>query len=513
MPAANLPVIVGVAQHVSRSRDLADAREPLAMMEIVARAAEEDAGVPGLLARVDSLQLVNILSWPYPDAPGLLSERLGARPAERIYTAVGGESPQRIINSTAERIVNGDVRLALLCGAEAMHSFRRARKEGVKLPWHPRGVPQQTVGDNRSGFSEAEARHGAAMPTHVYPLFENALRAHLGLRIEDHRRRLGELCQRFSAVAAGNPYAWFPEPLSVEEITTVSPDNRMICFPYPKRMNAIMEVDQAAALILTGSHTARELGIPEDRWVYLWGCGDANDKWFVSDRMNLHSSPALRAATQRALKMAGLTVDGIEFFDLYSCFPVAVQLAMAELGLAFDDPRPLTVTGGLPYAGGPGNNYVMHSVAATVGRLRQDPDAKALVSGLGWFATKHAAGVYSARRPPGERWQRADPQSDQAPLDAMESPPTVERAEGAASVESYTVVFDREGEPERGIVIGRLGDGEKPGARPDGRPSGRFIANTAPDKDLLWSLTREDFIGASGRVSYDAESGRNLFRP
>jgi acetyl-CoA C-acetyltransferase len=505
MPAPNLPVIVGVGQYVNRSRDLSEAREPLDIIDTVARAAQDDAGVQGLLPGIDSLQVVNIIAWPYPDTPGLVAERLGARPAHRIYSTIGGDTPQRLINETAERIVRGETRLALLCGTEVLHSVRRARKEGVKLPWHPRGVPREMAGDKRNGFSEVDARHGAAFPPNVYPLFENALRAHLGLSIKEHRRQLGALCQRLSAVAARNPYAWFPNPLSAEEITTVSPDNRMICFPYTKRMNAIIEVDQAAAIIMTGSQTARELGIPEDRWVYLWGCGDANDKWFISDRIDLHSSPALRAATGRALGMAGLTAHDIDIFDLYPCFPVAVQLTMAELGLTIDDPRPLTVTGGLAYAGGPGNNYVMHSVATTVARLRENPEATALVTGLGWFVSKHSAGVYSVRRPPGERWQRTDPEADQVKLEAMESPPAVEQAEGPASVESYTVQFGREGEPELGIVIGRLGDGEKPGAR--------FIANTPPDSDLLWAMTRQEFIGTSGRVHHDAESGRNVFQP
>jgi acetyl-CoA C-acetyltransferase len=505
MPPADLPVIVGAGQYTNRSRDLADAREPLEMMDIVARAAQDDAGAQHLLARIDSLQVVNIIAWPYTDAPGLLAERLGARPAHRIYTTVGGDTPQRIINATAERIARGETRLALLCGAEVLHSVPLARKEGFRLPWHRRGVPQEMVGDNRNGVSQVEGRHGAVMPSRVYPLFENALRAHLGLSIEEHRQRLGHLCQRLSAVAVDNPYAWFQQALTADEITTVSPDNRMICFPYPKRMNAIIEVDQAAAVIMTGSQTARELGIPEDRWVYLWGCGDANDKWFVSDRVNLYSSPAIRAATSRALEMADLTVDEIDFFDLYSCFPSAVQLAMRELGLPFDESRPFTVTGGLPYAGGPGNNYVMHAVATAVARLRLNPSQKALITGLGWFATKHSAGVYSAQRPPQERWQRTDLEDDQARLEAMESPPTVQQAEGPAAVESYTVLFDRQGEPEQGIVIGRLADGETLGAR--------FIANTPPDSDLLWSMTQEEFVGASGRVRQGAEGGRNIFEP
>jgi acetyl-CoA C-acetyltransferase len=265
-----------------------------------------------------------------------------------------------------------------------------------------------------------------------------------------------------------------------------------------------MEVNQAAAVIMTGSQTAAELGIPEDRWVYLWGCGDAKDKWFVSDRVNLHSSPAIGACTRRALGMAGLSVDEIDMFDLYSCFPSAVQMAMEQLGLAPDEARPLTLTGGLAYAGGPGNNYVMHSLATALARLRERPQAKALLTALGWFATKHSAGVYSAQRPPGERWQRVDPEVDQAQVEAMDSPPSIDSAEGAASVESYTVVFDREGEPEQGVIVGRLGDGEKPGAR--------FFANTPPDADLMRAMTREEFIGTSGRVEPDAGSERNIFR-
>lgn len=505
MSEANLPVIVGVGQLTNRAPELSDAIEPLEMMHAVARAAETDAGVPGLLSRIDSLQIVNVMAWPYADAVGLLAERLGAEPSHRRYTAVGGENPQRIINETAERIVRGETRLAFLTGAEVLHSARRARKEGVELPWHERGNPRHVEGDTRVGFNDSESLHGAQRPIVMYPLFENALRAHLGLSIEEHRQRLGKLYERFSAVAAENPHAWFREALTADDITTVSPDNRMVCFPYPKRMNAIMQVDQSAGVLLTGSRTARELGIPEDRWVYLLGCGDANDKWFVSDRVNLYSSPAIGTATRRALTMAALTADDIAFFDLYSCFPVAVQMAMAEVGLAIDDPRPLTVTGGLAYAGGPGNNYTMHSVAAAVERLREDRQAKALVTGLGWFATKHSVGIYSAARPTKRTWERTDPKVDQETIEAMESPPTVDRAEGPASVESYTVQFSREGEPDMGLVVGRLADGEKPGAR--------FIANTETDRELLLAMTREEFVGATGTVAPDAESGRNIFRP
>ncbi len=499
---ANSPVIVGVGQLTNRPRSVEDAIEPVEMMAGVARAAEADTGVAGLLSQVDSVQVVNILSWAYPDAPGLLAARLGARPAHKLYSTVGGETPQRLVNETAEAIAGGRLRLALLAGAEALESRRLARRANARLPWPVRGNPEHVAGDQRPGFAEAEARHGATLPTRMYPLFENAIRAHAGSSIPEHQQHLGRLCARFAAVAAGNPYAWFPAARTAEEIAAVGPQNRMVCFPYPKLMNAIIEVDQAAAVIVTGAATARELGIPEERWVYLRGCGDANDKWFVGERLNYYSSPAIRAATSRALGMAGIGADDVTMFDLYSCFPSAVQLALEALGVPPDDHRPLTVTGGLPYAGGPGNNYVMHSIAAMVERLRERRDDYALVTGLGWFATKHSAGVYSARSPRGE-WRRTPPADDQQRLDAMQSPPLIEAADGPAVVETYTVAFSREGAREQGIVVGRL----------DGGIGARFFANTEADPALLSSMTQEEFVGRRGRVSHDPATRKNLFRP
>jgi acetyl-CoA C-acetyltransferase len=489
-----------VGQLTNHLKSLDEAIEPAEMMAHVARAAAEDAGSPDLLARLDSLQVVNILSWQYPDAPGMLAGKIGASPAHKLYSAVGGDTPQRLVNETAQAIVEGRTRIALLAGVEGMAARRMARRRETRVVWPVHGAPENIVGDMRMGFSEVEARHGAMSPVRVYPLFENALRVHLGQTIEEHQRYVGDLCARFTQVAAKNPYAWFPIARTAEEITTIGPKNRWICFPYPKRMNAIMEVDQAAAVIITGSETAKGLGIPEDKWAYVLGCGEAAEKWLVSERVDYHHSPAIKAATSRALSQAGLGVDDIDFFDIYSCFPSAVQYGLGALGLDTKEPRDLTVTGGLPYFGGPGNNYVMHSIASTVERLRANPGQRALVTGLGWFATKHSAGVYSGRPPTGE-WRRTDPAIDQAKVDADVSPPSTAEPNGPATVETYTVVFGREGEPETGIVIGRLGDGT------------RFIANTPPDAALLESITREEFIGSKGQVSHDAATLKNTFDP
>jgi acetyl-CoA C-acetyltransferase len=508
--ATNYPIIVGAGQLTNHPRTIDDAIEPMEMMATVARAAETDAGVSGLFARADSVQVVNILSWQYQDAPGVLAQRIGAQPTHTLYSAVGGDTPQRLINETAQAIVEGRTRLALIAGVEGMQSRRLARKLDHKFSW-PRGTPERIEADGRNGFTEVEARHGAIRPTSVYPLFENAIRAQLGHGIDEHQRHLGKLYSRFAVVAAENPYAWFPQARTPEEITEVGPANRWVAFPYPKLMNAIMEVDQAAAVIVTGSETARELGIPEDRWVYLRGCGDAKEKWFMSDRVNYHSSPAIRATTQRALGMAGIGVDDVAFFDIYSCFPSAVQLALGALGIAPDDPRPLTVTGGLAYAGGPGNNYVMHSVATAVQRLREAPDQYALVTALGWFSTKHSAGVYSARRPSGD-WLRTDPAVDQAQVEAMESPDFAETPEGPATIETYTVIFNRDGGPEQAIIIGRLGvlvgQGPSPHPRPPGAGGG-----PAPPPPPTTSLLRQRRAGSSRPARNDARRVRGPSRP
>ncbi len=322
--------------------------------------------------------------------------------------------------------------------------------------------------------------------------------AQYGLSIAAHQPRLGKLCARFSRVAAHHPYAWFRQPRSAAEIATVTPQNRLVGFPYPKYRNAIMEVDQSAALLMTSVGAARQLGIDPSRWVYLWGCGDAQDLWFVSERVNYHSSPASRAAGEQALGMAGVTIGDIERFDLYSCFPSAVQIGRDMLGIRADDARPLTVSGGLPYHGGPGNNYMTHAIATLMAQLRAAPGDKGLVTGLGWYLTKHSVGIYSGAPPP-RRWRRHVPDHDQAGLDSMPHPPLATTPQGRGVIETYTVLHDRGGAPIRGIIVCRLDDGR------------RFIANTPDDRGVYDGLMAQEGIGRPGAVS--SRDGMNVFTP
>lgn len=505
-----IPVLIGVGQFTYRG-DPASSPSPTQLLKIAAEKAAADAGVGAAgLAAIDALAVVGFTVdaagsrrvMPHStNPPQSLAKRIGAKPRWSVYSNMGGNTPQYLINTLAERIAKGETDLALTVGAEFLGSAMRRLTKGLPFDdWaaeEDEGLEApQRIGDPRPGVTEYEARHGLNRPINIYPMFENALRARDGRPIPDHQRRMGELFSRFTEVAAKNPEAWFPIARSPEELVAVSEKNRMVGFPYPKLLNAIMEVDQSAAVLMASEEKARELGVPEEKWVYLHGCGDAADLWNPIERQNYHSSPAMRWTGKKALEMAGIGLDAIRHIDLYSCFPVAVEIGAEELGLALDDPRGLTVTGGLPYAGGPGNNYVMHSISVMAERLRRDREAYGLVTANGWYLTKQSTGIYSAKRP--ERpFEREDPAVLQRQIDALPHPEVVEQPTGRGTIETYTVVHRREG-PFMGIVVGRDEAGR------------RFVANTPDDPETLAGLEQGEQVGRGGTVT---PGQVNLFTP
>jgi acetyl-CoA C-acetyltransferase len=513
MPEPTTPILIGggqFTQRTAREGKVNDSISPIAMMEKAARAALADTGkATALISAIDTVSVVRFTvdssdvgrapSRQFRNPALSLAERLEATPRRTIYTAVGGNTPQWLINRTAEEIANGQCEVALLSGAEYLASMLGAIKQGIELNWRTESDPgsdPEEIGEMRPGVNAYEKSYSLNFPVNVYPLFENAIRGARGRDVPTHLKAMGKLFSPFSKVASENPYSWFPTFRSPEEIATPSEKNRFVGFPYTKYLNAVIEVDQAAAVIMTSVAKARELGIPESKWVYLHGCADASEIWNVTERVNYHTSPAIRMIGKKAFAMAGLDVGDLSYIDLYSCFPSAVELACRELGIAEDDPRGLTITGGLPYFGGAGNNYVMHSVATMLDKLRAQPGAFGLCTGNGWYVTKHSAGIYSTKPTEG-RWQREDPKSYQKEIDSEPHPEVVEKPEGAAKIETYTVVTDRKGK-RFGIVVGRLESGK------------RFLANTPDDDATLDWMMQEEMLGRTGTVTTTA--GNNLFR-
>lgn len=510
MNEALMPVLIGCGQ-LTDKRSPEEGATAVELMAEAARKAADDAG-PGqaLLDALDAVTAVQLTvdtpesgsgaSGMVRNLPNVLCKKLGIDPQEQLYTHSGGNTPQMLVNLYAEKIAQGELSSVLLVGAEALSTMLSRLKAGLDLDaWvdHTAEEDATMLGEHRPPATDHEVVYGLQTPSVAYPLFENALRGKYGLSLEAHKQKLGTLYAAFNAVAAQNPLSWFPTRRSAEEISTVSDENRYVGFPYTKFLNSVIQVNMGAAVIMTSVAQAKALGVAEDRMVYLHGCGDANDLWHVSERVNYMSSPAVRTIGEKAFAMSGKTIDDMDYFDIYSCFPSAVQIACDELGIAHDDARGLTVTGGLPYFGGPGNNYVMHSIATMMDKLRQNPGKFGLLNGNGWFITKHSIGIYSTTPVAGE-WQREAPGGYQPDILEEPHPDFTEAPEGEASIETYTVIHGRQG-VERGLVIGRLNDGR------------RFIAETPDDAQTLARMVSEDMLGARGTVSTGAE--KNLFVP
>lgn len=480
------PILVGGGQINERSGGI----EPVDLIVSAAREAATEAGSARLLELVDSVRIVGMLSWKYRDPGALVGERIGATPRTTGYTGSGGSSPQVLVNGAALDIAAGRADVVLIGGAESWRTRMKLRARGERPEWTVQGdsVPSAPILVPEVPMTaESERRIGLDRPAYLYPLFEQALRISSGRTDSEHRDHIGSLWSGFSRVAATNPHAWTQREYSASEITTPSPENRPIAWPYTKLLNSNNMVEQAAALLMCSVGTAQQLGIPRENWVFPQSGTEAHDTYAVAERAALDRSPAIRIAGTRALELAGIDSGDVSLVDVYSCFPSAVQVAAKELGLALSDPsRPLTQTGGLTFAGGPWNNYSTHAIATLTTKLRADPGAWGLLTANSGYLSKHAFGVYRTE-PPSTGFRCEDVQ---ARVDSEPTTTALTSYEGAASIESFTVVHDREGKPERGFVAARIATGE------------RTLATTDESDDLA-RMAESDVAEAKVSVSAD----------
>ncbi|OBK55080.1 acetyl-CoA acetyltransferase [Mycobacterium kubicae] len=496
----NTPVVVGVGQAAERIDDPGyRAMSPVELAAAAARAALEDcdaefASVAAVIDTVAGVRQFEI-SGPVATAPlgrsnnypRSVANRLGPNPARAILEVVGGQGPQHLINELAGQIAAGRCEAALIFGSDATSTLRYFARAEAKPDFTE--TVEGDLEDRGQGIDGLISRytvvHGLIDAPTQYGLLENARRAGTGLGPADYLRSMGELFAPFSKVAAGNPFAAAPVERTVEELITVTERNRMISNPYPRLMVARDQVNQGAAALLMSVGTARRLGVPSDKWVFLHGHVDLEEQSLL-ERPDLGHAPSAVLAAAEALDMAGIGVEDVATFDLYSCFPVPVFNICDGLGIAPDDPRGLTVTGGLPFFGGAGNNYSMHAVAETVTRMRRVPGHFGLVGANGGILSKYSVGVYSTAP---TAWQPERNAELQSGIDSGPTVPVTENADGPGTVETYTVRRD-DGRPT-GIIIGRLDDGR------------RFLSTTEDD-ELIALLTDGDPLGARVRVrSFD----------
>jgi acetyl-CoA C-acetyltransferase len=425
------------------------------MVEAITLAAS-DAGLSSV-PNPDAIRVVSLLSWKYGNPAQFIAEDLGLTPRELGLSAMGGNTPQTLVNAASRQIFAGELDLVILTGGETTRTRARYNKAGLTPDWRTTDIAPVPVSEDLTMNMPEELARKIMMPIQIYPLFETALRAQAGRSVVDHQVYISELYARFSAVAATNPYAWSKKQYTAEEIRTASDTNRMIGFPYPKLMNSNNDVDMSAALILCSAEKATALGVPRDRWIFPQSGSDAHEHAFISHRNHFYDTPAVELAGRRVLELAGLTINDIDLVDLYSCFPSAVQLGAKSLGL--DINGQLTRTGGLQFAGGPWNNYVMHAVATVTNELRNGVGSTGLVWANGGYTTKHAFGVYATTPPKnGFAYDYPQDQIDALPRRSLASPAD---AAGEMTIEGYSVMHDREGNPERSIASCILADGRR----------------------------------------------------
>ena len=439
-----------------------------------------------MLARIDSLDIVNQVTWPYADMPAQLAARVGAQPRHAYYGPVGGESPVRYLHQAAARIARGESAVAAVCGAEAQSTLNKAKRANIALNWTPKPEKFEPPLRGIDFLHAAAINLGVFMPVTVYPFYENAVAASWGQTPAQALAASGALWSKYAGVAAHNPYAWLKRDYTPDEITTPSLDNRLIAWPYTKLMVANPGVNQGAALILTSLATARAAGIADERCIFIHGGAAANEPRDYLERDTYTGSTAQDAVLHACAAIAGAA--GFTATELYSCFPVVPKMAARTLGLAADAVP--TVTGGLTFFGAPLNTYMTNAACAMTRHLR-DAGGTGLLYGQGEFVTKHHAIVMSSAPPRDDAILR--PPSVQETADARRGPvpPFTTHAQGAAALETFTVIYDRDGAASHGVVIARMGTGERVLARLPGEDTGEIAR--------LTDLTQSP-IGARGTI-------------
>lgn len=481
MDASRIPVIVGVGQINDRPAEAAPGLNSLELMQAALMRADQDAG-GGWLKRLDSLAVVAQISFPeLGDVSKPLADALGASPRHCAQTRYPmGDSPVALLNEAANRIAAGELEIAAIVGGEGLRTAMRrasASRDAVRESAARAAKPLRQ-------------RYGIVAPTDVYPLYENACRAAWGQTLAQAQTESAEIWSLMSEVAARSPGAWLREPRTSADILAASPDNRPIAFPYTKLMVANASVNQGAGFIVASLAQARAAGVSEDRLVYVGRGAHAREPGDVLARDTLTRSPSMEAALSAALGFNNLTAADLDYAELYSCFPCVPKMARRVIGWPLD--RPVTVFGGLTFGGGPVGNYMSHAIAAMVEALRAS-GRHGLLFGNGGFATTSHAVVLS--RDEALAAHGGPPSDVQAQADATRGPALslIEDYAGPASIETYTVFYDRAGAPKHGVIVARAPTGE------------RFLAYAHPDEDMIAFLTS----GASEPAGAPGHAERN----
>jgi acetyl-CoA C-acetyltransferase len=487
-----VPVLIGVGEIIDRPADPLNSMEPLVLMAEALRRADDDAG-GGWLTHLNSLDVVNQVTWRYDNLPALLAERIGASPEHLSNGPVGGETPIRMLHEAAIRIAKGKAEVAAIVGGEAMYARSKAKQAGFVLPW-----TRMSTTDNRYDgvvpIHPVARQLGASVPAHIYPFYEIASQAHWGQSPAQAQKESGALWAAFSQIASKNPYSWSKHEVDSRGIVTPSAANRLIAWPYTKSMVANPNVNQSAAVLLCSLARARRAAIAEDRLIYFHAGAAAAEPEDYLQRDVYYRSVAQDAVLHGILRETGKVASSITHWELYSCFPCVPKMAIRCLGPGAQTAA--TVTGGLSFFGGPLNNYMSHAVCAMTRLLRSGAGETGLLYGQGGFVNKHHAlilGNQPAPRPLALRYTvQSEADRARGPIPAL----TTDFG-GSAMLETFTILYDRDGAIGHGVAIARTSEGS--------RLMAKVLAEDSETLDAL-TLSEHSAVGMQGQVRKLADS-------
>ena len=440
------PVLVGIGTCMQREDELARAKEPMDLMLEAVRRAGVDAGSALALMGVERIAVPKG-RWHYRNPAGEIAHAIGADSATTVLASVG-VLQQSLVGDACSRIAAGEIDSALIAGADAGHRILRARQLGTRAQERQQeDAPDVSLEPKEELLHPAELRAGMRMPVALYAILESAWRAKQGLTVCAHRQKLGTLYQRFSEIAAGNPQAWRRTPLSAAEISEASDRNPMQAFPYTRLHCATWNVDQAGALLICSAAKAQALGIAQGKWVYASASSESNHMVPVSARADLGGCIGARLAGRAALDAADIAASQLDLVELYSCFPVAVEAYAHELDIPLT--QDLTVTGGMPFAGGPFNNYVVQATCRMAALIREGRGRTGLVSSVSGILTKQGFGLWTSQ-PPARGFGFKDVTAQTAGV--TETREVVDAFHGKGVVAGYTVLHDK-GQAPRALVL------------------------------------------------------------
>ena len=482
-----VPVIVGIGEITEKHELGITPREPLTLMRDAARRAEADAGLS--LDKLDSLDVVMPMSWRYKDLAGQLAQALETTPQHAKLGPSGGETPLKYIHQAAQRITQGHSEMAVVVGGEAQYSLTHFQKQGQQPPWTPFAMDGPNFADTGDAIHPLAVQHGLYMPVNVYGFFEAASAHKWGQTPQQAQEESANTWAKYAAVAARNPYSWKTDILSAHDIKTVTPKNRMIGGPYPKSMVANMNVNQSAAVLITSLATARANGIDDADCVFITGGAGANEPRNFLKRDQYSTCHAQEAVLKAMWSLGNHKLGALE---LYSCFPCVPKMARRTLGLSDGDIQ--TVTGGLSFFGAPLNNYMSHAACAMVRAIRRG-QACGTLYGQGEFMTKHYGLRLSGDLEKFTAYSKAQKEADAA-REAI--PPLTVRYSGPAILETFTMMYERSGQPTHGVIIAKTPEGER-----------SLVTLPAAEKDGLAALMSQDSypIGRAGFISQPSKGG------